>query len=86
MSLLYGLPQLLQRGGGPHCGVVELGALWLCVKALCGDLLGVPSPMGATQSGRSMEGVFAVGLQTGVPCTGGEWHGDARGEMVEESW
>ena len=24
---------LLQRGGGPHCEVVELGALWLCVKA-----------------------------------------------------
>lgn len=35
-------------------------------------------------SGSSTEGLLLVGLLSGVPWTGGEWQGEARGEMLEE--
>lgn len=76
---------LLQRGGGRQWMVVELGALWLWVKALWW-LLGAPgtaicsvcSPAG---SGSCTEHVFVVGLETGVPWAGGDEHGEPRGDM-----
>lgn len=75
---------LLQSGGGPQCVLLELGALWLWVKPLWDLRVVRPSPCGSSVSGSSTDGLLVVGLFTGVPWTGGEWHGEARGEMLEE--
>lgn len=64
--------------------MVELGALMLCVKALCGAWGSTSlSPWLSTGSGRSTEQDLVVGLETGVPWTGGEWQGEARGDILE---
>lgn len=78
---------LLQSDGGRQWGVVELGALWLWVKALWWVLVatepGVRSVRGPAGSGSCTEHVFVVGLETGVPWTGGDGHGEPRGDTLE---
>lgn len=73
---------LPQSDGGCQCVVVELGALWLWVKALWW-LLGATEPgarsvSGLATSGSCTEQVFTVGLETGEPWTGGDGHGEPR--------
>lgn len=82
-----GVYYLLQSDGGRQWGVVELGALWLWVKALWW-LLGATEPgarsvNGPAGSGSCTEHVFIVGLATGVPWTGGDGHGEPRGDTLE---
>lgn len=67
--------------------VVELGALMLWVKALWW-LLGAIEPevrsvKGPAGSGSCTEHVLMVGLETGVPWTGGDEHGEPRGDTLE---
>lgn len=85
--LLNGLPQLPQREGGRQCGVVELGALWLCVRTLWWLLAAtepaVRSDWSPAVSGSCTKQVFVVGLETGVPWTGGEGQGEPRGDTLE---
>lgn len=44
---------------------------------------GVRSVRGPVGSGSCTKHVFVVGLETGVPWTGGEGHGEPRGDTVE---
>lgn len=78
---------LPQREGGRQCGVVELGALWLCVRTLwwlfAATELVVRSDWSPAVSGSCTKQVFVVGLETGVPWTGGEGHGEPRGDALE---
>lgn len=82
-------PYLPQSDGGRQYGVVELGALWLWVKALWCLLgtaeVGGRSEMGAADSRSWAWHVFVVGLETGVPWTGGEGHGggEPSGDKLE---
>lgn len=78
---------LPQSDGGRQCGVVELGALWLWVKTLWW-LLGATEPAVRSDwspigSGSCTRHVFVVGLETGVPWTGGDGHGEPRGDTLE---
>lgn len=84
MNSAHHLPQ---SDGGRQYGVVELGALWLWVKALwC--LLGAEEVVGDSDrvtagSGSCTGHIFVVGLETGVARTGGEGHGELRGDTLE---
>lgn len=82
-----GSKYLPQREGGRQCGVVELGALWLCVRTLWWLLaateLAVCSDWSPAVSGSCTKQVFVVGLETGVPWTGGEGQGEPRGDTLE---
>lgn len=84
MNSAHHLPQ---SDGGRQYGVVELGALWLWVKALwC--LLGAAEVRGdsirvTASSGSCTGDIFVVGLKTGVPRRGGEGHGELRGDTLE---
>lgn len=77
----------MQSDGGLQWGVVELGALWLCVRARCRLLgttgPGVPSARGPAGSGSSTGQVFTVGLESGVPWVGGDGQETPRGGMVD---
>lgn len=78
---------LPQSDGGRQWGVVELGALWLWVKALWWLLEatgpGARSVRGLMGSGSCTEQDLDVGLVTGVPWTGGDGHGEPRGDTLE---
>lgn len=78
---------LPQSDGGRHWVVVELGALWLWVKALWWLLgaidTGTCSVSGPASSGSWTKQVFIVGLEAGVPWAGGDGHGDPRGDMLD---
>lgn len=80
-------PNLPQREGGRQYEVVALGALWLWVKALWCLLgaaeVGGHSDRGTAGSGSFTGHVLVVGLETGVPRTGGEGHGEPRGDTLE---